>query len=604
MSSILKSVMPTRLKAFVVSGRDISSDDRNVTQLLDFFGIPWEIVTIEQLAFTGALPENSVWEACCILGSAAAMAQALGVLDDSRDSVPWLTKKISSIYVYGFRDTDACKRLLKCLVDNPDVNLCGPGPSSSLMTVTSSLPEICGPMSGLRVTVAPTHASQTFDVPGQCEDFQPIISTNQGAVFARVAWRGIPFYLNACLDTINIDSPSQEFFDVKQFFGSAVPITMYLKKAFAEVCWKSVETSACLIVDDPLLRARYGFLHFLRALELMDKHNFTMSLAFIPWNWRRTDPNIVRLFQDRSDRFSVSVHGCDHTAREFAARSPAELNARTKMALRRMKCLHQTASLPHDRIMIFPQGQFSTEVGQVLKLNGFLAAVNTEVAPSGESRNKTRIADLWDVAINKYGGFPIFTRRYLTHGIENFAFDMLLGKPCFLVAHHDEFKDDGRALVELIDRLNSLQPKLVWRSLGDAVSHSVRIRVHVDGMSILQMYGNRVSVNNPSTEPRMTQIIKEESDPDCVYAVMVNEEVVTWSFDGAYLRFTVTISPKEIAEIRVVYVDKLGEGVYPATIGYQVKTGLRRFLSEVRDQYVSQSNFLNKSAVAVRRLLK
>ena len=45
-----------------------------------------------------------------------------------------------------------------------------------------------------------------------------------------------------------------------------------------------------------------------------------------------------------------------------------------------------------------------------------------------------------------YGAFPIFTRRYAFHGVENFAFDLLLGKPCLIVAHHDSFKDDGTAL--------------------------------------------------------------------------------------------------------------------------------------------------------------
>ncbi len=603
MSLTFKSAMPTRLKAVVIFGKDLASDDRNIIRLLDFFGIPWEIVTITQLVSTGAVPGNGDRDECCILSSAAVMAESLRILESSQGPAPWLTKKICSVYVYGFQDTAACRRLLQCLTNNEKVNICSLGPSS-LMSVTNDIPEMCGPMSGLRVAVVPTDGDQAFRVTGEGKDFQPIISTNEGALFARVAWRGTPFYLNACRDTINIESSSESFFDVRKFFGNAVPITMYLKWAFAEVCWKHERTSACLIVDDPLLKARYGFLHFRRALELMDEHSFTMSLAFIPWNWRRTDPSIVQLFQDRSDRFSVSIHGCDHTANEFATRSPAELNAKTKIATRRMEKLRQETSLEHDCVMIFPQGRFSPEVGLTLKINGFLAAVNTEVAPSKESENKTRIADLWDVANNRYDSFPIFTRRYVSHGIENFAFDTLLGKPCFLVAHHDGFKDEGRALVELVDGLNSLYYKPVWTSLGDAVRHSVRTRVQGDGMTLVQIYASRASAKNPYTEPRTTQIIKEESNPESVYAVTVNEEVVVWSCEGAYLRFTVTIPPQETAEICVLYSDTLGKDRYPATIGYRVKASLRRFLSEARDQYVSQSDFLSKSVVMVRRLLK
>ena len=41
----------------------------------------------------------------------------------------------------------------------------------------------------------------------------------------------------------------------------------------------------------------------------------------------------------------------------------------------------------------------------------------------------------------RYGDFSIFTRRYAHHGLENFAFDLLLGKACLIVCHHDFFKD-------------------------------------------------------------------------------------------------------------------------------------------------------------------
>ena len=63
--------------------------------------------------------------------------------------------------------------------------------------------------------------------------------------------------------------------------------------------------------------------------------------------------------------------------------------------------------------------------------------MNTEVAPAQRAANETTIADLWSVAIMRYGSFPIITRRYPSHGIENFAFDALLGKPCLIAAHHD-----------------------------------------------------------------------------------------------------------------------------------------------------------------------
>jgi hypothetical protein len=594
--------MPTISRALVLSNGDLSSNDRNVGSLLDFFGVSWEAATISQIA-SGGLLERPDCGKYRLLGSAPVMAEAFQSFGESRD---WrqLAEKVSSVYIYGFQETDSCERLLKLLTRDKSATIRRLDSFPTVMSVTGKSPGMCGPMSGLRVTVTPSEADQVFDLHDEGEAFHRIISTDAGDVFVKVTFGGLPFYLSACRDTIDVNTPSRKPFDVKELFCSAVPTTIYLKWAFDDICWKSVGTRACLIVDDPPLKPRYGCLRFRRALELMDEHNFTMSLAFIPWNWQRTDSEVVDLFKNRADRFSISIHGCDHTASEFAAKSPAELNARTKVASQRMKCLDQRTSLAYDRIMVFPQGEFSTEAGRVLKLNGFVAAANTEVTPSKQSGSCTTIADLWDVAINKYGTFPIFTRRYLTHGIENFAFDILLGKPCLMVAHHQAFKDDGRDLIEFIDRLNCLPCKLIWGSLGDVVSHSYRTRCEPDGRSIIQMYGNHLLVENPAAEPRTIEFIKEESDPDCLGAVKVNQETTDWSCETGFLRFHVTIPPKQTAEVRVVYVDKLGMSAYPDNIKYKVKTGLRRYLSEVRDNYVSESSFLNNVPRLMRQLLK
>jgi hypothetical protein len=140
--------------------------------------------------------------------------------------------------------------------------------------------------------------------------------------------------------------------------------------------------------------------------------------------------------------------------------------------------------------------------------------------------------------------------------------------------------------------------------LGDVISHSYRTRCEPDGRSIIQLYGNHVFVENSATEPRTIEFIKEESDPDCLGGVTVNQEATGWSCEGGFLRFCATIRARETAEVRIIYIDKLGRSSYPDNIAYKVKTGLRRYLSETRDQYVSQSAVLSKSAVWVRQLLK
>lgn len=590
-------------KALVLCEGDFSPEDRKVSRLLEFFGIPSEIVTVSQ--FGGArVPYEEVGTAgFCVLISAT-LAQNWLLSEQCPDGLENFMAAAKSVFVHGFQDTDSCQKLLKFMTGDRNATVRRIDSKPAVLHVTDDFPELCGPMLGLRVSIMPTETDHVFHFLAEDSTIRRIISTNEADVFIRVNYRGVPVFLSASRTTIDMDSPSRESFDVKEFFCSSVPITMYLKWAFAEVCWNSVETNACLIVDDPLLWPQYGFFNFARTLELMNEHKFTTSLAFIPWNWKRTRAEVVSLFQRRPDRFSLSIHGCDHTSREFATRSPAELNGRIKIARKRMTGLEHRTCLKHHRIMIFPQGEFSAEAGRILKLNGFVAAVNTEVAPTVESPNATTLADVWNVAITKYGTFPIFTRRYWTHGIENCAFDALLGKPCLIVAHHQEFKSDGKDLMDFIDKVNSLSCKISWRSLGDTVCRSYRIRSQPDGTDILQIYASHLTIQNPSSKTRVIEFIKEERDPDCLRAVTINGQTVHWSFDSRYVRFSKPIPPGGSADVQIIYADNLGEAAYPNDVRYRCKAALRRYLSEFRDCYVARSAFLTGCMSRLRKLLR
>lgn len=589
-------------RALLLCGNRLFSEDLTLGELLDFFGIPWKALTVEEI--TRALQANAGRRKFCILSSASCMADAIRSIEDSHGPLPPWMAEASSVYIYGFQDTDSCKQLLRFLTSDSQGNICNLNTPQAVVSITSDAPEMCGPMSGMRVLVEPTEGDLVFDVAHQGQGFQDIIRANGGDVFLGVTCGGVRFYLNACCGTINIKSHSAKYFDVRKHFCRAVPIVMYLKWAFNDVCWISSQTSACLIVDDPPLKPRYGFLDFREALELMDQHNFTTTIAFIPWNWWRTNSRTVDIFRKRHDRFSLCVHGSDHTESEFAVRSIAQLNGRIKTASQRMEFLLQNTSLEYARVMVFPQGAFSPETGRALKLNGFVAAVNTEVAPSNNARNETTIADLWNVAIMKYGTFPIFTRRYLTDGIENFAFDGLLGKPCLIVAHHDIFKGHGRDLVDFIAKLNSLKWNLRWCSLGEAVNHSSKVRNQVEGESVIQMFAESLVMENPSPEPREFVLMKEEGDPDCVKAVMVNQKPIDFNYEGGYLRWRVRLPPKERAHVCVVYSDNLDVGLSDGGLRSSVKTMSRRYLSEFRDNYLSRSDFLSGSAIRLKELLK
>jgi hypothetical protein len=597
------SLVPPSSMALLLCDGKLSPVERNLTALLDFFGIPWKAVSPGEMTGECTKAASDPSGGFCILSSAPCMAAALQNLAGPDAAMPAWMLNANSVYIFGFQETTLCRELLRFLTSAVDGDIRKSTGPEARLSVTSDFTEMCGPMSGIGASFKVTEKDFYFDFQQQAAGCQRIVTANYGEIFVSVMRGGVRFFLNACSETIDISSPATKYFDVKEHFCSAVPIVMYLKGAFTDICWTGTETRGCLIVDDPLLKPRYGFLRFRDTLELMDSHNFTTTIAFIPWNWRRTNPQTIRQFQLRRDKLSLCVHGCDHTAGEFAARSTAVLNRSIKTARQRMELLFQISTLQHDQIMVFPQGAFSPEAGRVLKLNGFVAAVNTEVSPSGSAQNETKIADLWNIAIMKYGTFPIFTRRYLTHGVENFAFDALLGKPCLIVAHHEVFKSRGAELMEFIGKLNSLKWNLRWCSLGDAVSHSFKIRNCAGGMRAIQMYAEHLLIENPSAEPREAVVMKQESDPDCVKAVMVNQKIIDHAYEDNHLQFRVTMPPGKMTEIRILYYDRLDLGPGNDSIAYSIKTGARRHLSEFRDNYVSQNELLYATAAKVKRFL-
>lgn len=205
---------------------------------------------------------------------------------------------------------------------------------------------------------------------------------------------------------------------------------------------------ACIIIDDPLLRENYGFLNYRKLLGLMDRHNFFTTIAFIPVNYGKTDRKIADLFQARPDRFSLCVHGCDHTGGEFANIDPDYLERVVRLASARMIEHERRSGIPFERVMVFPQGRFSNAALEALKRNSYMGAVNTEALPT-------------DGRIES--DFPFFL-RYKPEDVGEPP-----PKPLFVVLHHEYFKDGYDNLTSFVDMLNERLAYVKWDSVGKII---------------------------------------------------------------------------------------------------------------------------------------
>lgn len=558
-----------------------SPDDCNLVEILDFFGIPWTALTVSEAngdkvtSLTASHPQFS------ILTSAGCLAETLQPC--KAGTFPAWLAAAASVFVYGFQAADPCRVLLRQITGDPAAAIRSIDAWPTTVSVTDAFPEMCGPMSALRIQLEPRAVDAALVIRDDGE-LQSILGVSEGHLFVGFVHSGIRFFACAPLAMVDIRERVATYFDVRKHFAGAVPVVMYLKWTFRDVCWTTSETNACLIIDDPPLWPRYGFLDFGELLQMANQQTFATTVAFIPWNWQRTNGDTVAAFRQNSEKLSVCVHGCDHTRGEFAVRSADLLDRKLKTARSRMRSLLNKTALDHEDVMVFPQGAFSPEAVSALKRNGFVAAVNTEVAPADDASNETTIADLWSVASVRYGGFSIYTRRYIDHGIENFAFDGILGKPCFVAGHHDIFRNHGSELAEFLRELASLRWNLRWRTLGDAVCCSYSVRP--DGGTIMvKMFAEQLRIENVEAMTRRIRVVKHEPQIVSLKDVTVNQEVVAHEYLDGCLRVIVDIPPGRTADIRCVYHEQ--PDVFPdsESVSYRLGVAVRRYLSELRDNY-------------------
>jgi len=587
--------------ALLLRGGSVSADDERLVTILDFFGIPWVALTSSQASAGDVGQAIAGLSRFSILTSPATLAE-IWPSGDATTLPEWMSGA-AAIFVYGFQSTDICRHLLRVITADPEADIRSLGAQSLLASIAADFPEVCGPMSGLQVPLQPGAAHAALIVKPVSRDFKSFIAVPEGQLFARATVGRVQFFLDASESIVDIHQQAAIYFDVKKCFAGAVPLVMFLMYAFREICVAPAQINACVIIDDPPLQQRYGFLNFRDLLQLMEKQNFSTSIAFIPWNWRRSHCGTISDFQANQQRLSICIHGCDHSGAEFATRAPGLLNGLLKTANSRMQGLREKTGLAHDRVMVFPQGSFSPEAVSALKSNGFVAAVNTEIAPADNTANETTIADLWSVAILRYGQFPIFTRRYMHHGIENFAFDGLLGKPCFVVGHHELLRNHGKDLADFIARLSSLHWNLSWRTVGDAVIRSYGMQRR-DGVIRLKMFAEQTIFENRETIPLQMTILKDEPGVKMIKNVTFNGENVNYSFADGCLRFVIQVAPETVADIRCNYHAVAPPAAREKPVVGRVKVAARRYLSEFRDNYLARNDLVLKAASAAKRLLK
>ncbi len=456
-------------------------------------------------------------------------------------------------------------------------------------------------LAGLSFSTGRNKPRPTFDATWDRGGVDVIMRVDGQAVLVRMAIGSGEVFLLAGEGVVDIDAPLARGEGLEAHYDGVIPLLAVLRYCFGEACWHGPQGTAHLIIDDPLLTERYGFLDYRAFLGSMEREGYRASVAFIPWNHRRTSRGTARALFASHPGLSLCVHGCDHTRAEFDGSDRALLEWKAGVALRRMEQHEARTGLPFARVMVFPQGRFSRAALEAVRATNYLAAVNTSCWPSDGEAGSLTIGDLLRPAVTRFRGVPLFQRRY-PRRLVDFALDLFVGKPALMVEHHEYFREGCGKVEEFVAGLRAVEPTLAWPSLSSQLMHSCLMRAADDAVEV-EFYTRTFRMENGSGDARRFRLAKSDPDEPAIEAVLVDGVRTPFSCRENRVELELDVDPGESRVVEIVDRTRPVSSARRMGITYGVGVGVRRLLSEFRDNALSECPRFAKAANRLARTL-
>lgn len=563
-----------------------SGSDSNASKIAAFLGSE---VTFISLKRENLIDDASIRElvprCTCLVVNAQTLAAVADALQSGSKGLQTLINLADRVFIYGFQSTERHATLLQSLSLGRLRGVQQTADRNAKFHISEGHSELSGQFSGLAVELAgSTNESSFLDVAEE-HHRTVIIRYGDKPFFVRTEVADSQLFLVACNELADLDEKVGREACLLSWFSRLVPLMMFLREALGNRVWHNDQPRACFIIDDPLLKRRYGFLEYTRLLEIMRKESFAACIAFIPWNCRRTNKEVAGLFSSNHSMLTLCVHGCDHSRAEFATTRFDLLCTKAKLALQRMHAHRQLFGVLFDEIMIFPQGLFSAEALAALRASGYLAAVNTSLCPSTMPETLV-LRDLLEVALTKYADFPLFGRRY-PRNLAEFAFDLFLGKPVLAVQHHGYFRNGYQELEMFVTGVKALDKRIEWANLGELCSRACLTRTARSGDVYVRFYTRRFWFRNNATQTRRYILLRRRMRGGPPPSVAVDGKESDCEEEDGNLRISLSLDPGQTADIQVLPddFDSFGSSRRQPEV-HNPRVWVRRALCEFRDNYL------------------
>jgi hypothetical protein len=342
-------------------------------------------------------------------------------------------------------------------------------------------------------------------------------------------------------------------------FSSLAPYILFISYAAGIRAWHSDGHYANLTIDDPWLIEPYGHLDYTQLLAEMEKHNFHTTIAFIPWNFDRSESYLVTLFKEHPKQYSISIHGNNHAHQEFGdyGRNPLPQQvADVKQAIARMERFRSITGIPYDRFMVFPHAVAPEPTFKILAEYGFTGTANSVNVPM-HAKAPGNLILLFRPDISVYGGLLSLVRYSATGDLprSQIAIQSFLGNPALFYGHENLFSAGPDAFNRFADFINQIEPDVTWANLGAIARHSHLIRSRVDGGYDVRMFSNEMDLKNPDTETQ--EFFVQKVDQFGTGLLTVNGRSAAFARTGEASEFRVSLPANQICNVRFTYKNDL-----------------------------------------------
>lgn len=374
-------------------------------------------------------------------------------------------------------------------------------------------------------------------------------------------------------------------------FASVAPEMIFLRHAAGELAWHSPGHYANLTIDDAWLREPYGYVNYEKLLSEMGRHNFHTTIAFVPWNFDRSEPEMVALFRAHAARYSICVHGNNHDHQEFGSYATKPLDGQVhdvKQALARMEKFRELTQIPYDPVMVFPHSVSPEQTFGALKRYNFWATANSLNVPMGSDAPSDPEFALRAGTLD-FANFPSL-RRYSAEAPgppAQLVVDAFLGNPMLFYVHQAFFAPGIDAFDKTADTVNQIEPTTEWRNLGFIAQHLYVEKLRSDGNYDVRAYTGSMRLENSSDKDATFYIAKQE-DFALPLTVTVDGQGFPYNRAGNELRIAVPILAGKTRQIEVTYQNDLNIAAMDISKSSLRIMAIRR-LSDFRDDVVSKT---------------